>query len=191
MCKLAWSTSFAILMLVCAPLGAQTWNAGLSLTHSMGLGFEDWYGGGIVEASFNTNAVMVRAAIEVLDSQKESQESGWGGRLDLSLIRPLTEHLGAMAFYRPSFISQHDYSKDSHEVGIGLVYATDKNGSWTFFYGKSADDYHSQSYGVELRAGKGHWWRSRYEVVDLERPITGEKLRGGKIVVSIAPRLRW
>jgi len=182
--------AFILAALLSSSLGAQSFNAGIEAVNSRGLGFEEWYGGGVIEASGSTNVLLYRMGVEVLDAQKKGQD-GWGGRIDVTLTIPMWRNTGLLAFYRPSYIHQTDYSKAAHEVGAGVAFLSKRNGRLDLYYGKSFDDYSQENIGAEIRVGSGHWLRIKLDYIGITQPVTGRHSSGSRMSLAIAPRIKW
>lgn len=180
----------AVLWLATSSSSAQSFNLGAGVVRSDGLGFDEVYGLGIVEASLNHPSLYLRVSVELLNAEKRGQD-GYGANLDITVTKPITEKFGVLAFYRPSAIFQTDYRKSAHNFGGGLAITTKRNGRWDFYAGISQDDYKIRTAGVELRIGTGHWLRVKGEAFQLTHPITGNKSKANRVSVSVAPRIRW
>ena len=177
------------LFFLATALPAQSFNIGAGVVRSEGLGFDEYYGSGLIEVNGATDSLIYRFGIELLDSEKKGQ-NGWGGRVDITLTKPLSGSVGVIAFYRPSFIDQTDYTKAAHQVGIGAAFVTEKNGRWDIFYGVANDEYSQQSIGAEFRYGSGHWLRVKTEYIRMEHPESHNDLSGSRISITIAPRIK-
>lgn len=178
-------------LILCADtLYAQSFNAGAGIVRSDNLGFDEYYGIGIVEASFNHPSIYARIGVELLDAEKNNQD-GYGANLDITLTKPFTEKWGVLAFYRPAWIFQTHYKKNAHLFGAGIALSTEHSGRWDFYAGMSQDDYRVRKVGVEWRYGSGHWLRVKGEAFQLTHPVTNKEFKANRISLTVAPRIKW
>lgn len=189
MCKKIWGSFYFLLFLSSLSFG-QSFSLGLGVVNSQALGFEEWYGVGVIEVSASTDALQYRLGLEIMNAEKLHQD-GWGGRMDLTVTRPLNPKMGVLAFYRPSWIHQTNYDKSAHVVGAGVCFTTKHNGRWDFYAGFAHDEYKQQELGMELRVGHGQWLRVRAESITVTHPSTGKTQRGSRVSMVVAPRIKW
>lgn len=178
------------MVLAAHSVGAQSFNVGAGIVRSSNLGFDEYYGLGLMEASFNHPSLYARIGVELLDAEKNGQ-NGYGANLDITITRPLSDQWGVLAFYRPSLIKQTDYKKNAHSFGGGLALSTKKNGRWDFYAGMSQDDYLVRNIGVEFRYGYGHWLRVKADALQLTHPVTKREHKANRISITVAPRIVW